>query len=722
MRGTAVSCRRLIAGLLVALAWAALSCTPALASPYAPQGALSDPQSAGGALGQSVSVSGDGTLAVVGEPDAGGGVGAAVIYTKQNGGWVFTQRLTATGETGAGRFGQAVGIDPEGQAVIVGAPRDSAGVGAAFAFALQNGVWTQQSVLTGGGAEIGAGQFGASVAVASSGQAALIGAPMSNNATGQVWTFECYPGDGWFRFQRMDLAGVSAGAHFGASVALSSNATAAIVGAPNMNGGDGAVFPFTIFGLESPYWVDHDALTAPVSGGHFGQSVAMSAGGDVFAIGAPDAASGGAAFTYRPSGAQLSAQHDPGGADGDLFGQSVALAARAGDELLVGAPGTNIGAGAVYVYDDTSAQGFFTGQSAALPGAGGLDGYGQAVGLSADGTGALVGSPGQNGSDGAAVSFDAPVAPDMPGSPSASAGAESASVSWTAPASDGGSPVTGYEVTSWPASSGCRTSGLSCTVAGLTDGVAYMFFVTATNLRGTSTPANSGEMTPFTVPGAPVSVSASAGAGSATVSWAAPGFDGGSPVSGYEVTSIPGGFHCSIAGLSCTVSRLTTGMPYAFTVSAANAAGASAASEQSNTVTPTRAGGTGGGTGGVGGGTGGGNSGGGGTGGGGSGGGSNPGGGSTRLVSPLGPLRLLARTRTSMTLAWKAPGGQAPAGGYRIDEYVHTTWTLVTRTARVSFTVRKLRRGTRHRFEVRSLGAHGELSAPLRSGWLTTAR
>jgi hypothetical protein len=86
-------------------------------------------------------------------------------------------------------------------------------------------------------------------------------------------------------------------------------------------------------------------------------------------------------------------------------------------------------------------------------------------------------------------------APGVPTSVSATAGDTQATVSWTAPASNGGSPITSYTVTSSPggivASSGGVTSAV---VSGLTNGTSYTFTVTATNAAGTgpaSSPSNS---------------------------------------------------------------------------------------------------------------------------------------------------------------------------------------------------------------------------------------
>ncbi|WP_201292672.1 fibronectin type III domain-containing protein [Cellulomonas citrea] len=87
------------------------------------------------------------------------------------------------------------------------------------------------------------------------------------------------------------------------------------------------------------------------------------------------------------------------------------------------------------------------------------------------------------------------------------------------------------------------------------------------------------------VPGAPGSVSATAGDAQAAVSFTAPSSDGGSAVIDYLVTS-SGGQTATCAASPCTVTGLTNGTGYTFTVTARNAAGSSPASGASASVTP----------------------------------------------------------------------------------------------------------------------------------------
>ena len=81
-----------------------------------------------------------------------------------------------------------------------------------------------------------------------------------------------------------------------------------------------------------------------------------------------------------------------------------------------------------------------------------------------------------------------PTAPSAPRNVRGSAGDQLVTLYWEAPLDIGSRIVTTYTATSSPGSKTCTSTGaLTCTVRGLTNGVAYTFSVTATNAIGTST-------------------------------------------------------------------------------------------------------------------------------------------------------------------------------------------------------------------------------------------
>jgi predicted RecA/RadA family phage recombinase len=88
------------------------------------------------------------------------------------------------------------------------------------------------------------------------------------------------------------------------------------------------------------------------------------------------------------------------------------------------------------------------------------------------------------------------------------------------------------------------------------------------------------------VPGAPTVGVATAGNAQASVAFTAPAANGGASITGYTVTSNPGGLTGTGTSSPITVTGLTNGTAYTFTVTATNSAGTSTASAASNSVTP----------------------------------------------------------------------------------------------------------------------------------------
>jgi predicted phage tail protein len=192
-----------------------------------------------------------------------------------------------------------------------------------------------------------------------------------------------------------------------------------------------------------------------------------------------------------------------------------------------------------------------------------------------------------------ATPFGVPSAPILV---SAVAGHGSITLTWTAPANNGGSAITGYKIY-WDAANppvlNQMESGstvLSVEVTGLTAGTTYYVTVTAINAAGESVKAVALSAMPYTTPSAPTLSQPTADGTQVALSWSANG-NGGSSITGYKLYrsgSENGTYELisSPAGLNHTDVGLTEGQTYWYKVSAVNAAGEGAKSTAVSVLVP----------------------------------------------------------------------------------------------------------------------------------------
>ncbi len=204
------------------------------------------------------------------------------------------------------------------------------------------------------------------------------------------------------------------------------------------------------------------------------------------------------------------------------------------------------------------------------------------------------------------ASATASATPDVvPGAPTSVATTSThaeATVSWVAPASNGGTAVTGFTV-AWTSNavqgmtsgSAMATAGTtSYRLTGLVNGVTYAFTVTATNAAGNGAASTSVAAVPYTGAGSPSNLVANALAGGqVNLTWSPPGDNGGAGLTGYRIERrVEGGeWAVLVSNTSSTLtSHLAIGLDptisYEFQVSAWNAAGMGALSAPSTAVSP----------------------------------------------------------------------------------------------------------------------------------------
>jgi gliding motility-associated-like protein len=439
--------------------------------------------------GISASLSADGNTAMVGGDEDNSGQGAAWVYTRSGGAWSQQGgKLVGTGAADMANQGASVSLSANGSTAIVGGWDDNSFQGAAWVFTVApppaitsyspasgavgtlvtiNGtnlgdpdaftiggvtalvINNTGTVLTGfvmpgavtggislstsGGTATGNGNFtvtptlhpvaqqgsklvgtgntgaanqGLSVAVSADGNTAIVGGFSDNNNAGAAWVYTRSGGVWGQQGGKLVGTGNIGAGEQGSSISLSADGNTAIVGGFYDNSGQGAAWVYTrsggIWGQQGGKLVG----TGNTGPAEQGASVSLSADGNTAIVGGfRDNNNAGAAWVYTRSGrvwsqqgAKLTGNDNTGAAQ---QGTSVSISAD-GNTAIVGGPADNGDQGAAWIY--TRSGGVWGQQGGKLVGTGdtGAAEQGNSVSLSADGNTAIVGGYGDNSGQGAA--------------------------------------------------------------------------------------------------------------------------------------------------------------------------------------------------------------------------------------------------------------------------------------------------------------------------------
>jgi Fibronectin type III domain len=179
-----------------------------------------------------------------------------------------------------------------------------------------------------------------------------------------------------------------------------------------------------------------------------------------------------------------------------------------------------------------------------------------------------------------------PTVPEAPTGLTATGGNGIATLSWSSPSSDGGSPVDFYVIEGGTSPSGggivekVGGAGHTATISGLANGTTYYFRVHAQNAYGdgASVTVPVTPQGPESAPGPPTGLKTSYGGGFIALSWSPPTSTGGSPVTGYHVylgysRSLVGARVFTTSGTSFRATDVENGSRYYIQVAALNAIG-----------------------------------------------------------------------------------------------------------------------------------------------------
>jgi len=354
--GTSVHGRRHAPLFVSALAAVVLLALPAGAQALE-QTLLAGDGAVGDEFGFAVAIDGD--TAVVGAPEAAGGLGAVYVFTRSGESWSQTAKLTASVGTANDGLGSSVAID--GETIVAGA---SGGQGSVYTFARSGAAArTETAKLT---ASDGAADDRLGDSVAIDGETIVAGAPgddIGGFDQGSAYTFAAGGTAARTETAKLTASDGAATDRLGDSVAIDGDTIVAGAPGDDIDGFDqGSVYTFASSGAAARTETAKLTSTSRFEDDQLGVSVAID--GDTIVAGAPFdvgvIGNEGSLYTFARAGAAARTETAKlTASDGGPIDQLGASVAIDGNTIVAGAPGDEVGVnelqGSVYSFTRSGA-------------------------------------------------------------------------------------------------------------------------------------------------------------------------------------------------------------------------------------------------------------------------------------------------------------------------------------------------------------------------------
>ncbi len=291
-------------------------------------------------------------------------VGAVYLFERDNGNqWLGKSYIKRTTAANYGQFGFAISLSADGNTLAVGAYSQLVDV-SIYRRNIDNGAWSKEGDLLKGENTTGTSKFGYAVGLSADGNALVVGDYTDVSNLGGAYVFKRVDG-AWSRDAHLTASNAESNDSFGYAVAISGDGKTIAVGAKNedSNGtgidgmennndadGSGAVY---VFSYADSTWSQNAYMKANTSdsGDNLGYAVVLSTDGNTLVAGAIYKDGKGAAYVYSRSEGTWAKSDKivaPNASDNDRFGSAVSLSSSDGT-LAVGAPSEEDSEGAAYV-------------------------------------------------------------------------------------------------------------------------------------------------------------------------------------------------------------------------------------------------------------------------------------------------------------------------------------------------------------------------------------